>query len=352
MRVLFDGFWWDSGPTSNAEVMREFIWAWAAEFPNDVMHVAVPARDSEMVRSRLPVGVELVRTRLRPQGISAIVELPLIARRLETDVTIVHNFTPLVGKSAVFVHDLIFMTNPEWFTEIEKVYFALIPLTLKRARWVMTSTRTESRRISRLIGRGQVEAVGLGLSRALLEAHARRPGGLDGVHEFTLTVGRLNARKNLGATIEGAIASGMVTPRTPLVIVGEPSGRAAELPLASAAAVRAGSVRFLGFVHADELAWLYQHARVFVFLSLDEGFGMPLLEAAAFGTPIVASDIDVFREVLGEKARYTSPLDIAEIAAAIRSSTLEDRPESVHPAVIGYDWRESVKRMRRFIEAG
>jgi glycosyltransferase involved in cell wall biosynthesis len=351
MRILFDGFWWVDGPVSNKQVMREFILAWERSFPQDDLVVAVPRADLEAVRSALPSRVLLVGTRLRPQGISAILELPFLARRLRADRIVTHNFSPLFGRSAVFVHDLMFVTHPEWFTATERAYFALMPLTLGRASWILTSSQSEADRIGGIAKR-RVDAIGLGLARGLELAVPRRPAGLDGSDEFLLSVGRINARKNLGVAIEAAVRSGVVNPRTPLVVVGEPEGKRAELGPSVAEAVETGAVRFLGFIEDDELAWLYARARVFVFLSLDEGFGMPTLEAAHFGAPVVASDIPVFREILGERARYVDPVDVQAAAVSIRTAYEAGRQEPADIQALGYSWELSAARMRAAMTGG
>jgi len=346
MRILFDGFWWIRGPVSNRQVMREFVLAWERQYPDDDMVVAVPAADIELVRADLPARVRLVATRLRPQGISAILELPLLAKRLRVDVTLTHNFTPLFGRSAVFVHDLMFVTNPEWFTRVELAYFRLMPLTLGRAGWVFTSSETESKRISFASGGRRVSPVGLGLSVGLSLATPTPPPGVERLDGFLLSVGRLNARKNLGVAIAAALESGVATAETPLLVVGEPEGKAAALGSVTAEAVSAGVVRFLGFLSDGELAWLYARARVFLFLSRDEGFGMPTLEAAAFGAPIVASDIPVFREILGDLARFAAPDDIEMTAEAIRAAFGAGRASAVDVEQMGYSWELSVRRIR------
>jgi hypothetical protein len=112
MRVLFDGFWWARGPVSNRQVLREFIFAWTREFPDDAVVVAVRRRDQQVARAELPATVGIVATRLSPQGISAIAELPFIARKVGADVTITHNFTPAFGRAAVLVHEFMVLTPP------------------------------------------------------------------------------------------------------------------------------------------------------------------------------------------------------------------------------------------------
>lgn len=345
MRVLFDGFWWVRGPVSNRQVLREFIFAWVREFPDDELIVAVRRRDRAAARAELPATVTVVGTRLSPQGVSAIVELPFVAKRVMADFTITHNFTPAFGRAGVFVHDYMFLTSPEWFTRKERAYFALMPLTAKRARWLFTSSNSEAQRIRRLSNGRDVIPVGLAVGSGLTEAIPRKPPGLDGMSDdFLLCVGRLNVRKNLATTIDAALTSGRVSSTAPLLIVGEPQGQTANLPRDVAEAVRRGSVRFLGFIDDDELAWLYRNASALLFLTRDEGFGLPALEAVHFGAPVVVSDLPVFREILGERATFANPVDTTAIARAIRE--VPRRVEPVNTTVLGYSWEESVRKMR------
>ncbi|MGI9821977.1 glycosyltransferase family 4 protein [Agromyces sp. Marseille-Q5079] len=351
MRVLFDAFWWGRGPVSNRQVMREFVWAWAEQFPDDELVVAVRSRHVAIARAELPAEVRIVGTRMSPQGVSAIIELPLIAARVRADVMLVHNFTPVFGRSAVFVHDFMFLRSPGWFTRKELAYYRLMPLTLGRASVVFTSSETEATAI-RPYARGRaVIPVGLAVGRTLDGAEPRRPAALDGVDEFLLSVGRLNVRKNIAAALQGALDSGTVSPAAPVVVVGEAQGKSSDLPAGLERAASDGTVRFLGRTDDAELAWLYGHARGLVFLSLDEGFGMPTLEAVRFGAPVVASDIPVFREILGARATYADPHDVAAIAAAIRALPARAELDPVSPAELGYEWRASVRSMRDALAA-
>lgn len=351
MRLLFDGFWWGSGPVSNRQVMREFIWAWESEFPADELVVAVRRRDLDTARAELPDRVELVGTRLAPQGLSAIVELPWTARRHGADLTLTHNFTPAFGRSAVFIHDFMFLTSPQWFTPKERIYFVLMPATVRRATVVFTSSATEAERVRRRAGRRPVVPVGLAVGSTLANATPRRPADLE-VDGFLLSVGRLNERKNLATAIVAALESGRLSERFPLLVVGESGGRSGDLPPEAAGAVDAGAVRFLGFTDDAELAWLYAHTDGLLFLSHDEGFGMPTLEALQFGTPVIASDIPVFREIVGELGTFVDPLDVDAVASAIRALPPRVDGGGVDPASLGYSWGASVRAMRAALVEG
>jgi glycosyltransferase involved in cell wall biosynthesis len=157
-------------------------------------------------------------------------------------------------------------------------------------------------------------------------------------------------RKNLALALTAALRSGRVSPQCPVVVVGERSGLATELSDELRQGVAQGSLRFAGFVGDAQLAWLYRQAALFVFLSLDEGFGMPCLEALHFGTPVLASDIPVFREILRDQAWYADPHSVeaaAEaMAGALDAVARQGRPVLQAPDALGYSWAASVRRLR------
>jgi glycosyltransferase involved in cell wall biosynthesis len=186
--------------------------------------------------------------------------------------------------------------------------------------------------------------VGLAVGSELLNTRPRRPGELVGVAEYVLSVGRLNVRKNLAFTFEAALASGVLSSSRPLVVVGEPDGVQLELSSRAREAVGQGVIRFMGHLPEAELVWLYKKARLFVFLSLDEGFGLPPLEAFSFGCPVLASDIPAFRETLGESAMLVDPHDVDAAAGALRRLLCGDAPAPSAAALP--TWEYCVRRLR------
>ncbi len=134
--------------------------------------------------------------------------------------------------------------------------------------------------------------------------------------EFVLFVGTVEPRKNLAAL---AAATAMID--MPLVVAGAPGwGDTALAPGAD--------VRFLGHVAADVLSALYGTASVFAYPSLHEGFGLPVLEAMAHGTPVVTSRGTATEEAAGGAAVLIDPADIESIAAGLRTA-LDDAPQLV-----------------------
>jgi glycosyltransferase involved in cell wall biosynthesis len=344
MKILFDAYWWAEGPFSNRTVQRELIGTWSQEHPEDELTMMVPSAHLSQARLDAPTGAALVGTPLRPHGLASAFAAPVIARRVGADLTITHNFAPIVGRSAVFIHDVLFQSDPEWFTWRERVYFAGMPLLAPRAQVVVTSSQSEAERI-RQYNRSlrRVVPIGLAVRTQLRTAEPVRPSALPDVDGFLLTVGRLNVRKNLITTLTAALQSGELSRRQPLVVVGEQDGRALPLPPDLRAAITDGTIVLLARVGDSELAWLYRHARLFVFLSLDEGFGLTPVEALTFGCPCLVSDIKVFHETLRDRARYVAPLDAGAAAAAITASL--EAPERSHPAET-LSWSQSVSRLR------
>jgi glycosyltransferase involved in cell wall biosynthesis len=112
---------------------------------------------------------------------------------------------------------------------------------------------------------------------------------------------------------------------------------------------RRADIEALGYVSAEALEQLYRRARIFAFPSLDEGFGMPVLEAMAHGTPVVASARSGVRETAGEAALLVDPESRDELAEALRSLA-EDQPLADDLARRGweraaqYPWKAAVER--------
>lgn len=127
---------------------------------------------------------------------------------------------------------------------------------------------------------------------------------------FILSVGTLEPRKNLLLTLKAhARLPPSLRARFPLLVVGMAGWQADELKGALAQAVSAGHVRFAGYLDQADLACVTAAARIMVFPSLYEGFGLPLLEAMASGTPVIASDCASLPEVAAAAGTYVHPQD-------------------------------------------
>lgn len=342
-RILFDGYWLTDGPPSGRNVVIGLINGWALAHPEDDLHVAVqPSFD----RTQLGITVTpvVVKSGVRNHGAWVLTRLGRLKDSFDAIVS--QNFTPIrvsgSPRLATFFHDAIFRTNPEWFTRSERAYLRVASITLGRADVVLTSTVAERERIKETHRglRAPVHGVGLALPDSLtgLEQCA---GSQSSSRKFILCVGRLNARKNVRALIEAFSAASL--PEHELVIVGTADGK----PIDAASST---NVKFLGGVDDRTLARLYRDCDFFVFPSLDEGFGLPLLEAAHFGAPTAASDIPAFREV-GTPALYFDPRDTSSIVGALKSMATVHNRGAIRSTSYAprYSWKKTAQDSRAAI---
>ena len=164
--------------------------------------------------------------------------------------------------------------------------------------------------------------------------------------EYLLSVGNAYPYKNLWRLIEAFRE--LARPGLRLLLVGPPDMFYEELERRTEAAGVQGVV-FAGFVPDDELAWLYQHARLFVFPSMSEGFGLPGLEAMRYGLPVLSSNASCLPEVYGDGAEYFDPTDTTGLARTIgRLLEDEERLGALRRAgakvVARYSWRRMAEQ--------
>lgn len=135
--------------------------------------------------------------------------------------------------------------------------------------------------------------------------------------DFILFVGTIEPRKNLLTLVRAFEALRSKVAQTQLVLVGDEGWLTGDLHDFLKTADVSERVRLVGYLADDELRALYSSCRVFVYPSLYEGFGLPLLEAMACGAPVVTSDISSIRETVGDVALLTSPTDVDALARSI-----------------------------------
>jgi glycosyltransferase involved in cell wall biosynthesis len=237
--------------------------------------------------------------------------------------------TPLMGLGSAAVvstiHDISPLLYPDTFTRRHALFFRVLarPL-LRRADRIITVSQAAAAEILEWDPslEGKLNVVYEGVSPhfrpassdevAAIRTRYGLPGG------YILCVGTVQPRKNLARLIE---AYALLTARDggipPLVIAGG-LGWLYEPIVNKVAEYRvADRVKFLGFVPDADLPALFTGASLFVFPSMHEGFGLPVLEAMACGAPVVTSNRSALPEVAGDAAVLVDPLDVESIADGI-----------------------------------
>lgn len=320
MKVMIDATWWHQGPPSGKAIVRNIVHGWHESFPNDQIILICKQLGYldrvECLCGNINFPILNLKYQFLPNGIAIL----LMQKVKEVDLIITQNFVPLFQKAykIVLFHDVIFMRNPKWFKLSELFYLKLALKSTKKADLIWTSSKNETKNlICEVSGcEDKVMQFNLAISIELVEAVEKKPDQLTLNTQYILTVGRLNERKNIKRLIEAFINRQYLHSNYHLVIVGNENGKFSKIKIESK---YKDKIIWLSNITDHELKWLYKRAKCFVFPSLDEGFGLPLLEAEYFEVPICASDLPVFHEVSKVFVPF-NPYDYESISDAIEDT--------------------------------
>jgi glycosyltransferase involved in cell wall biosynthesis len=187
---------------------------------------------------------------------------------------------------------------------------------LRRADRVITVSNAMMAELLGIQPRAVIETIYNGIDPApFVSPTASLPPELSG--RYLLAVGHFEARKNYAALVEAMTLLRQREPDLHLAIVGKDGGSLDHVRALVAASGLADRVHLLHAIDDATLASLYARAEALVFPSTYEGFGIPILEAMAAGTPMALSAIPVFRELTEDRAAYFNPHDPADIADVV-----------------------------------
>jgi glycosyltransferase involved in cell wall biosynthesis len=290
------------------------------------LRLAAVTRFPELV----PEGVEPVGLPARSQEWRMASSLPRLLARLRPALAHFQHSLPLrcPCPAVVTVHDLSFERDPSVMGRADRLVFrTVVPRSARRAAVVIAvSERTRD---------DLVELYGISPEKIVVTPHGVdpvfRPGEAEATGRYLLFVGAVQPRKDPLAALRAADEAGLE-----LVVVGPEKDAALSRELAR----RGATVR--GWVEKDELAELYRGAAALVLPTRYEGFGLPVLEAMASGTPVVATPDPAVREVAGGAALYAQPDGLAD---AVRRA-LERRDELSAAGVERarrFSWQETAR---------
>jgi glycosyltransferase involved in cell wall biosynthesis len=157
---------------------------------------------------------------------------------------------------------------------------------------------------------------------------------------LVLTVSAKKVHKNLERLVRSMVPIAKRWPDTMLVMPGNPTAHEQDLRELAEQLGIAANVAYPAYVDAADLEGLYALAACFVFASINEGFGIPILEAMRRGVPVACSRASALPEVAGDAARYFDPYSVAEIADAL-AALIGDRDEAERLATLGHERERS-----------
>jgi glycosyltransferase involved in cell wall biosynthesis len=225
---------------------------------------------------------------------------------------------PTGWPTVVSVHDLTLFQRPELVLPVVRTFGVVIRRAVDRGAFVHTISHAVAAEVTQLLGTDRVRVVYPGPTfDPFLEA-SPIPTALQG-RPYILAMGTREPRKNLPRLIAAFAQVHADNPEIHLVLAGSPGHDDAAIAAALAALSPAAAAQVvqLGFVHDTGRAGLFQHAAVFAYPSLDEGFGLPLLEAMFYGVPVVASTAGAIAEVSAGAALLVAATDVTGLAQAL-----------------------------------
>ena len=252
--------------------------------------------------------------------------LPPLARR--HGVGLLHSLASIAPawgpyRRVVTVHDIIYARFPETHSGLrDRGMRVLVPAAVKSAHRVMVDAHSTKQDLVQMLGARaeQIDVVPLGLGtprrhQPAPQEQVRQRLEL-GARDVILSLSAKRPHKNLSMLIEAL--AGIDPERRPiLVLPGYPTEHERELRQLATARGLAADVRFLEWISREDLEGLWSLVKGFLFPSLYEGFGLPVLEAMDRGVPVACSDASSLPEVVGDAALLFDPHDQAQLSAAI-----------------------------------
>jgi glycosyltransferase involved in cell wall biosynthesis len=234
------------------------------------------------------------------------------------------NLAPVSRKrQIVCIHDAnVFNAPASYSFMFRNLYRTLLPLIAKRATAVTTVSRFSAKELSRTLGipLDDIVIAPNGHEHALRwnPDNSQIFERISAARPYVLLLGSAAPHKNM--TVIFKIAEALAHMGVDIVVTGAPS-----TIFAGAAPIKAANINVLGFVSDNDLAALLSRALCLVFPSFTEGFGLPIIEAMAWGCPVIASDRASMPEVCGNAALFASPEKPEDWLAKI--TTLSGSPQ-------------------------
>lgn len=277
--------------------------------------------------------------------------LPFYFYRKKHDILISFSgLGPLFVRNKVTtIHDLAHRVNPKWYALHYRIFYRFMePLVARTCRCVLTVSEFSKSEIIKyysFIKPDNIHVIYNACSQDWKLSEAVE--NITDKHDYMLCVSSIDPRKNFPILLEAF----RKMPGIRLKVVGGKNAvfgnNVFEIP---------NNVEFIGRVTDLELAILYHNARAFIYPTLYEGFGLPPIEAAHFGCPVVVSDIPVLREVCANSASYFNPHDVNSIVGAVtyainmsedqRSELIADARQNARR----FSWGKSAEKLIQILE--
>jgi glycosyltransferase involved in cell wall biosynthesis len=330
MRIAFDGTTLMAGRTGVGYYTEHLLQHLAQEAPDDEL-IVVSNRSVDTI-GPLPSNVRVESSWRTPRIVWMQTQAPRILRQLKVSVAhFTNGMVPLASRvpTVVTIHDMSLTMYPQYHPPRRVLLNRpLVDLAARRADAVVTVSQSAKRDIVRLYGLDPTRVHVVHEAAAPAFKPVRDAAALERVRaryrladRFILYVGTIEPRKNLPGLLEGFARrrnSGDLPHQ--LVCAGPYGWLSRDIERRIERLGIGGAVRFTGYVPFDDLPTLYSLAEMFVFPSVYEGFGLPVIEAMACGTPVITGHAGALAEVAGgavERVERPDPAALGDAIAAL-----------------------------------
>ena len=274
------------------------------------------------------------------------------------------SFRKLGIKTVLTVHDVISYVYPEKLDSVNFIFFKLFgKKTIKNADWIMVDSVATKDKLKALYGNfiKEVEVIYAGVDAKVFRTfdknecreYCNRRFNIS--KKYILSVSVLKPSKNIEGLLKAfRIFKDKYKHDLQLVIVGSPlCGYSNILKIFRSLHFEDNDVKFLGFVDREDLVKLYNGATIFITLPIDEGFGLPVLEAITCGIPVICSDIPALREVAESIATFVDYNNYGIIADHIEKIYIKKDIidySKIDKIAQRFSWSKAAERIREVFD--
>jgi len=366
MKIGIDAKWYFEGPPSGKRVVRSLVDHMLEIDDENEYYIFLNKKSiAENFKWKSKKNVKCFYVWAGNNLLSDLFILPFYSNRYGLDALLYQNFISPFDKAKriAYIHDVLFLSNPEYYTIFERLYFAPLRFLTKRSDAIITVSEEEKNRLLQYGFSDDAEKIVVAyhgvddsfmprekIPTATLEEARQK---FDIPDRFLLFVGRLNLRKNVDNLLR---AIPLLEDKTiPLVIVGADNWKKSNHEVIINTLGIQHRVHFTGAIY-KELGAIYAMGTVFCFPSYAESFGLPPLEAMASGIPVVVSGTTSLPEVCGKAGNYVDPNNPVDIAQKI-DALLMDGHLYAEKKILGleqakkFTWKQAAESVIKCIKA-
>lgn len=295
---------------------------------DEVILLLANKEEAEKINKKQIENIKTIVFKNKNPLIRYLYEIPTLVKKYNIDVLHTQYYAPLVKncKLVVTIHDISYEHFPDYFSKVELIRNRLwIWYSSKIANAILTVSEYSKKDISNRysINQNKIFVTHLAASEIYkkvdikLVEETKEKFEING--DYLLTVGNLQPRKNMIRLINSYVElkTNNQNFNLKLVIVGKKAWKSDKIFERVNSANLNNEIILTDYVSNEELVSLYNGAQIFIYPSIFEGFGLPVIEAMACGTPVITSNVSSLPEVAGDSALLINPYDYNDITNKI-----------------------------------